>query len=179
MVRVSRDDFYNFRRNYRKGLAQYGIDTWTSLEKHAVKIQQEGGLSLIKKIGRRSTNSNKFIFAFCTSWQVDLHRRYSSFLCLDSTHNTCFTLESSRAAFLHSIFIKHDGAGYGVPVAFMITSTETMEPLEEWLRWLKDTVPFVTTPTFIIDCSRPKWRLLRLCFQSQRLVFVIGISFEH
>ena len=144
--------FYNFRRNYRKGLAHYDIDTWTSLEKHAVKIQQEGGLSFIEKIGRRSTNSNKFIFAFCTSWQVDLLRRYSSVPCLDSTHNTCCTLESSRAAFLHSIVIKHDGAGCGVPVAFMITSTETMEPLEEWLRWLNDTVPFVTTPTFIIDC---------------------------
>lgn len=168
MLRINSDDFYNFRRSHRKTLAQYDTDCWKSLLLHSDVIRQEGGLALNTKICRRNGCGDDFVFAFCTSWQVSLFRRYQSLLCLDSTHNTCCALESSRAAYLHSIVIKNDDAGCGVPVAFMITSTETMEPLVEWLKWLKDAVPFVTTPIFMIDCSKTEVAAIKLCFQNQR-----------
>lgn len=47
------------------------------------------------------------------------------------THNTYHALNySNRKTFQYTIIIiKHDQAGFGVPVAFMVTSSETQEPL--------------------------------------------------
>ena len=134
IVRVRRSDFHNFRRRYIKSIAQYDDDCWKSLQKYGEQIEIDGGIALLRDLSldhRSGKNHSKdFLFAFCTCWQLSLLRRYSSILCLDSTHNTCCSLESNHAAFLHSIVIKHDGEGCGIPVAFMITSKETMLPLK-------------------------------------------------
>lgn len=46
-----------------------------------------------------------------------------------------------------------------------------MEPLEEWLRWLKDTVPFVTTPKFMIDCSKTEVATIKAVFPGPNIRF--------
>ena len=109
-------------------------------------------------------NPKDFLFAFCSNWQLELLRQYSSVMCLDSTHNTCCALESNHGAFLHSIVIKHDDAGCGIPVAFMVTNSENMVPLEMWLRQLKESVPFNHTPIFMIDCSRTEVAAIKAVF---------------
>ena len=133
MLRVGNREFNNYRRSYLRSKAHLDSDCWTSLCKYQGEIQQMGGLALLEEIGlglNKISNSEKdFLFAFCTSWQLSIFRRYQSLLCLDSTHNTCFSLESNHKAFLHSIVIQHDEAGCGIPVAFMITNIETMTPL--------------------------------------------------
>ena len=175
VVRVRRSDFHNFRRRYIKIIAQYDDDCWKSLQKYGEQIEMDGGIALLRdlSLGHRSgkNHSKDFLFAFCTCWQLSLLRRYSSILCLDSTHNTCCSLESNHAAFLHSIVIKHDGAGCGIPVAFMITSKETMLPLEEWLRWLNNAVPFERTPIFMIDCSKTEVAAIKSVFPESSIRF--------
>ena len=56
-------------------------------------------------------------------------------------------------AFLHTIVVRHTAAGCGVPVAFMVMSSETRAPMELWLRWLKVNASMTESPTFMIDCS--------------------------
>ena len=175
MVRVRPMDFYNYRSAYLKGIAQYDTDCWKSLKRHGEVIEEAGGISLLRDISisseRRAARPKDFFFAFCTNWQLNLLRRYSSLLCLDSTHNICCALESNRKAFLHSIVIKHDDVGCGVPVAFMITSTETMLPLEEWLRWLNNAVPFERSPIFMIDCSKTEVAAIKSVFPESNIRF--------
>lgn len=117
----------------------------------------EGEIALLRDLslsyGSGLRHSKDFLFAFCNCWQLGLLRRHSSILCLDSTHNSCFSLESNDAAFLHSIVIKNDGAGCGIPVASMIINRETMLTLEECLKWL-NAEPFERTPIFVINCSK-------------------------
>lgn len=79
-------------------------------------------------------HSKDFLFAFFTRWQPSVLRRFSSILCLYFTRITCYSLESSHAAFLHFFVIKHDGGDYEIPVASMIANREILLPLEEWLK---------------------------------------------
>ncbi len=155
MLRVSNMDFNNFRRKQLKLTAQLDPDCWNSLQKYVDLIRKEGGIAIIQDVPEdRVGNRSVFMFAFCTSWQTDVFRKYTSLLCLDSTHNTCYALnDKGRKAFLYSIVVKHDEGGCGIPVAFMITSSETQRPLARWLMWLKQILPLHNTPIFMIDCS--------------------------
>ncbi|KAI1001640.1 hypothetical protein K3495_g6560 [Podosphaera aphanis] len=155
MLRVSNMDFNNFRRKQLKLTAQLDPDCWNSLQKYVDLIRKEGGIAIIQGVPEdRVGNRSVFMFAFCTSWQTDVFRKYTSLLCLDSTHNTCYTLnDKGRKAFLYSIVVQHDKGECGIPVAFMITSSETQRPLARWLMWLEQILPLQNTPIFMIDCS--------------------------
>lgn len=104
--------------------------------KYSELIQQEGGISIIKSLVEITGNeAGKDLFlGFSTQWQLRILREYSFVLCLDSTHKIYLTLDKNkRGAFLDSIAVKNDAAGLGVPVAFMVASSETMLLLEIWL----------------------------------------------
>ena len=140
---------------------------WTNYNPHHISLLKDIGF----RQGSTPNSATEFLFAFCSSWQLSVFRRYSSLLCLDATHNTCFALNSNRKAFLHSIVIKNDDAGCGIPVAFMITSAETMVPLVHWLRWLKNTVTFENQLIFMIDCSRTEVAAISAVFQESSIRF--------
>ena len=92
-LRVSNMDFNNFRRKQLKLKAQLDPDCWNSLQKYVDLIRKEGGIAVIQDVPEdRVGNRLAFMFAFCTSWQTDVFRKYTSLLCLDSTHNTCYAL---------------------------------------------------------------------------------------
>ena len=118
-------------------------------------IQKEGGISLLDTISEDEFDGNKaFVFAFCSSWQVGVFQKYNSIVFLDSTHNTCVSLDDrNRKAFLYTIVVKHDFAGCGIPVAFMVTNTETQNPIARWLTWLKECLQLPCNFNFMIDCS--------------------------
>lgn len=118
-----------------------------------------------------ANSGREFILALCTSWQVDLRHRYHSLLCLDSTHNICCALESSCTDFLHSILIKHDEPGCGVSLTLIVTGTEIMVPLEEWLRWLKDNVPCEWNLIVIIYCSETEVAALNAVYVESKICF--------
>lgn len=49
--------------------------------------------------------------------------------------------------------MKHDFSGYGIPVAFMVTNSETKWPLARWLSWLREIYLIPVSPKFMTNCS--------------------------
>ncbi|KAI0999334.1 hypothetical protein K3495_g8861 [Podosphaera aphanis] len=60
-----------------------------------------------------------------------------------------------RKAYLYTIFVKHDVAGKGVPVAFMITSSEAQGPLASKKSCQAETI-FFAENTLGIEISQPQ-----------------------
>lgn len=74
------------------------------------------------------------IFAFSHNWQGDIFKKRNSILLIDSTHNTCYSLEDRQEnSFLYTLLLKHDFAGCGIPVAFVVTNSEFQRLLASWL----------------------------------------------
>ena len=135
-VRITYQDVQNFRRKYRFQEAQLAPDSPSSLEKHRTKIIEEGGNSIYRN--NLKSCSNTYLFAFSNSLQISVLEQYSSVLLLDSTHNTCYTIEDTmESSFLYTLVAKHDATGCGVTVAFMLTNSESSRPLVDWLSWLR------------------------------------------
>lgn len=134
-------------------------------KRHGEIIREAGGMSLLGDISissDRGTGPPKdFLFAFCTNWQLNLIRQYSSLLCLEFTHNTCCALVSKRKVFLHSIVIKNEDLVCGLPVTFIITRTGSIFSLGEWLGWVNNAMPFKRLPIFIIGCWKTEVAAIR------------------
>ena len=171
MVRVTYQDFQNCRRSQLRSTAVLDPDCWKSLDAYRERIQSEGGLADLRDLpDDHDESATILLFAFCTQWQKIQFSQYSSLLMLDSTHNTCYALENSeRKIFLYTIVIKHDVAGCGIPVAFMMTTSEGQKPLVEWLSWLKTNLPLEGSPTFMIDCSRTEIAGISAVFTSPEI----------
>lgn len=110
------------------GKAQLYPDCWKSLGLYKKEAKKLGGIVLLEELGTSpgtgSYSAKEFLFAFSSSFQLFVLCRYSSLWCLDSTYNICYALDINRKAFLHSIIIKHDEAGRGILVIFIIISAE-------------------------------------------------------
>ena len=164
-ARITNQDFNNFRRRHLKNVSRLGSSCSESLQKYVSSIQGDGGISMVEISDHPSGQATEFCFAFSTKWQKSVLEQYSTVLCLDSTHHTCYALDDSkRKAFLYTIVVKHDKAGHGVPVAFMLTSSEAQGPLAKWLLWLKQNVALKKAPAFMIDCSKTEMAALRTAF---------------
>ena len=123
-----------------------------SLMKYAELTISTGGVATMEKWGVGSRH--EIFFSFCTARQLSTLSKFPSLLYMDSTHNTCYALDDrSRKVFLHTIVVRHSTAGCGVPVAFIITISETKVPLERWLKWLKVGAQLTESPAFMISCS--------------------------
>lgn len=166
LMRISNQDFNNSRRAHLKQRAQLHANCWESLQKYSELIQKENGISILEKVPEDQIDDNEvFFFALCSSWQVEVFLEYKSIAFLDSTHNTYFSLEDgNRKAFLYTILVKNDVAGFGVPVAFMITNSETQRPLASWLSWLRHRLQLPTSIIFMIDCSATEMAAIESSF---------------
>ncbi|KAI0995090.1 hypothetical protein K3495_g13091, partial [Podosphaera aphanis] len=156
LARIINHDFNNYRRRHLKNVSRFDPSCIESLKGYVKHIEKGGGIATLSETNDDQTRkASHFYFAFCNKWQKKILERYSSVLCLDSTHNTCYALDDThRKAYLYTIVVKHDVVGKGVPVAFMITSSEAQGPLASWLLWLKQSVNLVESPIFMIDCSK-------------------------
>lgn len=134
-------------------------------------IERADGIANLEELNTEQKGSKiDFYFAFCSRWQKEVLQKYSSILCLDSTYNTCYALDdNSRKAYLYTIVVKHDRAGKGVPVAFMLTSSEAQGPLTSWLLWLKHSLPLEKSPIFMIDCSKTEMAAINTVFQNPEI----------
>ena len=155
LLRISNQAFNNFRRKILTQSAQLHTDCWQSLSKYVDMITQAGGVSTMQDVREdRITDSATFFFAFSSNWQVEVPLTHNSLVFLDATHNTCISLEDrNRKAFLFTILVKHDTAGCGIPVGFMITNSETQWPLARWLNLLREKYLMPLSPKIMIDCS--------------------------
>lgn len=171
ILRISNQDYNNFRRKFLISTAQLDPDCRQSLSKYAEMITQAGGFSIIQDVQEeRVTDPEAFLFAFSSNWQVEILCRYHSLLFLDATHNTCISLEDRhRKAFLYTILVKHDVAGCGIPVAFMVTNSETQWPLAMWLNSLRVHSLLPTSPKFMIDCSATEIAAIESSFQAPQI----------
>ena len=56
-----------------------------------------------------------------------LLHKYSTIVCLDSTHNTCFSVTRGgrqEKTFLYTLIVKNRMTGKGAPAAFLLTPSE-------------------------------------------------------
>ena len=152
---VSDDDLHNLFRKIKMNNSRMDPDMWRSLKKWADKIEVAGG-SVLYKRWTQEDGSKTFIFAIVTKWQrqIILQGTGSAMVCLDSTHNTSFTLgdQDPIACPLFTLVAKHHAAGRGVPIAFCIVSHESHEPIQQWLQWMRDSHAF-QPQAVMIDCS--------------------------
>ena len=171
ILRVSYQDFYNFRRKEINQTRQLHPNCWQSLIEYINLIISAGGIATLEDVPEDRLDGIKvFCFAFCSSWQIEVLQKYSSILFLDSTHNVCYSLEDrNRKAFLYTILVKHDAAGCGIPVAFMITDSETQRPLARWLTWLKKKSLIPIDPKIMIDCSATEMAAISSVFENPQI----------
>ena len=139
ILRINYQDFYNYRRKQLTNTRQLHPNCWQSLLEYTRLVTEAGGIAVLDDVPENKVDKyNFFYFAFCSSWQIEVILKYNSILFLDPTYNLCYSLEDrGRKAFLYSILVKHDAAGCGIPVAFMINYSETQRPVVRWLNWLK------------------------------------------
>ncbi len=171
LARITNQDFNNYRRRHLKNVSRFDPSCIESLKGYVKHIEKGGGIATLSETnGDQTRKASHFYFAFCNKWQKKILERYSSVLCLDSTHNTCYALDDThRKAYLYTIVVKHDVAGKGVPVAFMITSSEAQGPLASWLLWLKQSVNLVESPIFMIDCSKKEMAAITSAFNEPEI----------
>lgn len=97
---------------------------------------------------------HEYLLSFCLAWKLSTLNKFSSLSCLNSTYNNYYTLDDrSWKAFHHTIVVRLSKSCIRVPLAFLITDSETRVPLECWLKWLRVNSQLTETPTFMIDCS--------------------------
>lgn len=77
--------------------------------------------------------------------------------------------KAERAFYI--IVVRHSIVGCGVPVAFMIRSSETRFPLELWLKWLIGKSPLTETPNFMIECSMTEFTGIKAAFDYPNMRF--------
>ncbi|KAI0993531.1 hypothetical protein K3495_g14653 [Podosphaera aphanis] len=171
LARTTNQDFNNYRRRHLKNVSRFDPSCIESLKGYVKHIEKGGGIATLSETnGDQTRKASHFYFAFCNKWHKKILERYSSVLCLDSTHNTCYALDDThRKAYLYTIVVKHDVAGKGVPVAFMITSSEAQGPLASWLLWLKQSVNLVESPIFMIDCSKTEMAAITSAFNEPEI----------
>ncbi|KAI1007824.1 hypothetical protein K3495_g395 [Podosphaera aphanis] len=171
ILRINYQNFYNYRRKQMTNTRQLHPNCWQSLLEYTRLVTEAGVIVILDDVPEDKVDEyNVFCFAFCSSWQIEVILKYNSILFLDSTHNVCYSLEGrGRKAFFYSISVKHDAAGRGIPVAFMITDSETQRPIARWLNWLKEKVLFQKDPKFMIDCSATEMSAIRSVFENPQI----------
>ncbi|KAH8920027.1 hypothetical protein BT69DRAFT_1223391, partial [Atractiella rhizophila] len=127
-MRLGYQDVYNFVRKRFNALANKDTDGWESLKKWEAELKAEGWDTLLKECignGDPGQQTQPFVFCFMDKWQNELLSEFGQTACLDSTHNTAFSIEGKGSkVFLYTVVIKHRGAGRGIPASFCITTEE-------------------------------------------------------
>lgn len=190
---VAPDTFFiadhDFDNLFRRVLNQDGRlhpDLWQSLTMWKEKLEKAGGSVFFDRWTTGSGDTN-FQFCFMTKWQKQLISEGigSSIVCLDSTHNTSFTMQWGEGQCpLSTLVAKHTASGQGVPLAFMIASSEEHAPLQKYLSWITKETNF-QPKAIMIDCSNTealavekawpatairycRWHLLRAVYKKIR-----------
>ncbi|KAF8907236.1 hypothetical protein BGZ58_006211, partial [Dissophora ornata] len=91
--------------------------------------------------------------------------------CMDSTHKTVKALRPVKekslehppvhpSSYLFTILVKDRQVQRGIPIAFMITNSESKYRLIKWLTWLKTVCNF-ETEKFMVDCAQVEFDALK------------------
>jgi hypothetical protein len=82
-------------------------------------------------------------------------------VCLDSTHNTPFSVSGQKEkVFLNTVVIKNLKTGRGTPVTFMLTPNKTQYAVGNFLKWLCTIVGFCCLIWMIVYSFAEVARLL-------------------
>lgn len=113
------------------------------------KLQPQGYLIFRGDLQSYSTNNiNRLAVVFMSPFQIDW-RTTVKVCCLDATH--CITSISDEI--LYIILIRDDRLGCGFPCGYMVTNKNSLGPIVQWLKSLKNQDIIVDPMQFTIDCS--------------------------
>lgn len=134
-------------------------------------IKRIGGKVTVEKFREFTTESSiDFHFDFSTIWQPTFLQNLFSLFCLDSSHSAFHALNDPwRKTSPYTIIVKYDTASRKVPVAFLLTSSEYQGLLENWLLWLKKSVPLKGSPIFMVECFRIELAAIITAFENSEL----------
>ncbi|GAA6044994.1 hypothetical protein JCM8097_002079 [Rhodosporidiobolus ruineniae] len=139
--RVSYQDAYNHIRRAVLAATRLAPDSRRSTELWIERLRrQDWRAELIES--RDATGGEAWALCLMSPWQEAILEADGGILCMDSTHNTSFALDKYNKSFLYTLVAKNQVTGQGIPVAFMVTPSETHEELPTF------------RPRFImVDCS--------------------------
>ncbi|KAF9920133.1 hypothetical protein FBU30_010074, partial [Linnemannia zychae] len=132
--RYSRDDFITYDDVYS---IWYSImvnkmrkddDAVVSSVKWMEELENDGAFTYYDKDDR----VGGLYFGFSTTWQMNQLRAYGRTICFDGTHNVF-----GQKTNLFTLVVKNTSTGFGVPVAFLLTSSTENSILVDWLRALR------------------------------------------
>lgn len=152
--------------------AMLDMDGYVSVQLWQDKIRQAGGHTRFADTTsyRNGTQDRP---SFVTQWQRGMMQAGvgASIACLDSTHDTCFSFNNSEEkVYLYTLFGKHHRSGRCLPLAFLLTSEENHHPVEDWLKWLRETVGYHPR-TIVIDCSDTEALALEVGLPGTRIIY--------
>jgi hypothetical protein len=101
---------------------------------------------------------NTFYYGIISPWQMSIMGVSKSFS-LDSA----FGISSRSSEVLYSLVVRHPDTGKGVPVGYMITNNQSVAPVLNWLRFLKNNCA-MSPEQITIDCSIPESDAIRATF---------------
>ncbi|EIE84655.1 hypothetical protein RO3G_09365 [Rhizopus delemar RA 99-880] len=146
------DDFYNIWLSVAKDMFKFKENEFESL-----KVWEEKLAAINYKVLSYSMG-NTFYYGIISPWQMSIMEVSKSFY-LDST----FGISSRSSEVLYSLVVRHPDTGKGVPVGYMITNDQSVTPVLNWLRFLKNNCA-MSPEQITIDCSIPESDAIRATF---------------
>ncbi|KAF9992691.1 hypothetical protein BGZ80_008448, partial [Entomortierella chlamydospora] len=75
-----------------------------------------------------------------------------------------------KSAYLFTLLVKAQNIDKGIPVAFMISNSESEYSLIPWLQWLKNSCGLRTT-AFMVDCAVTEHAAIRATFPNAKILY--------
>ncbi|EIE88594.1 hypothetical protein RO3G_13305 [Rhizopus delemar RA 99-880] len=126
-------------------------------EFESLKVWEEKLAAISYKVLSYSMG-NTFYYGIISPWQMCIMGVSKSFS-LDST----FGISSRSSEVLYSLVVRYPDTGKGVPVGYVITNNQSVAPVLNWLRFLKDNCA-MSPEQITIDCSIPESDAIRATF---------------
>ncbi|SAM06207.1 hypothetical protein [Absidia glauca] len=104
-----------------------------------------------------------FVVGWYSQWQKELLEGALDW-CVDSTHHTCKSMKDpDQYCYLYTIMVRSPFTNKGVPVAFMLTSSEVIPNLVKWFNDLKINNN-LNVQRIMINCSTTEIAAIRQVF---------------
>ncbi|KAG1153024.1 hypothetical protein G6F38_000012 [Rhizopus arrhizus] len=146
------DDVYNIWLSVAKDMFKFKENEFEFL-----KVWKEKLAATNYKVLSYSME-NIFYYGTISPWQMSIMGVSKSFS-LDLT----FGISSRSNDIFYSLVIRHPDTGKGVPIGYMITNNQTVTPVLNWLRFLKNNCA-MSPEQITVDCSIPESDAIRATF---------------
>ncbi|KAF9169588.1 hypothetical protein BGX20_010107 [Mortierella sp. AD010] len=152
-------------------------DVHTSVKHWIKQIQAVQGKAFFDSAPKAHVDD--FLVGWCTSFQLQIIADNHDIYCMDSTHKTVKSIKKAlsdegrttfKSAYLFTLLVKDRTVKKGIPVSFMISSSESRYLIQAWLRWLKYECG-LRTSAFMVDCAKTESEAISSVFPHSRIFY--------